>query len=44
MKVEGKEKLLVPKLDSLLKHVGRHKAKVSKPIVAIGSFYFDFKS
>jgi hypothetical protein len=29
-KVEGKPKLLVPKLDNLLKHVGRLKAKVCK--------------
>ncbi len=28
-KIEGHEKLLVPKFDSLQKHVGKHKCKVT---------------
>jgi hypothetical protein len=43
-KVKGKENLLVLKLDSLFKHVGMCKAKVSKARVEFGSFYFDLKS
>jgi hypothetical protein len=39
--VEGKEKLLAPKLDSLLKHQGRHKAKKSLSRVDVGQFYFN---
>jgi hypothetical protein len=42
--VERKEKLFVLKLDSLLEHTSRHKTKVSKLEVMIGSFYFDLKS
>ncbi len=44
MKVEKKEKLLVFKLDSLLKHASRCKTKVSKLGVTTGPFYFNFKS
>lgn len=33
--VDGKEKLLTPKLDSLRKHVSHHKAKVSIPIMML---------
>ncbi len=43
-KVEEKENLLMLKLDSLLKHVSRHKAKVSKLGVLTGPYYFNFKS
>jgi hypothetical protein len=32
------------KLDNLLKHASRHKAWVLKLGIAIGPFYFDFKS
>jgi hypothetical protein len=39
--VEGKEKLLAPKLDSLLKHQGHRKAKKSMPGVDVGQFYFN---
>ncbi len=31
--IEGKDKLLAPKLNSLLKHAGRWKCKVSMPSV-----------
>jgi hypothetical protein len=44
LKVERKEKLLVPQLDSLLKHFGRHKAKFPSCGVEVGYFYFDPKS
>ncbi len=44
MKVEGKEKLLVPRLDNLLKHVGRHKAKVLNRGVEASFFNFDPKN
>jgi hypothetical protein len=44
MKVKGKDKLLVPKLDSLFKHVGRCKVEVLKLGLAIGLFYFNLKS
>ncbi len=37
--VEGKEKLLAPKLDSLLKHQGCCKAKVYVPMVDVDNFY-----
>ncbi len=43
-KVEEKEKLLMFKLDSLLKHVSGCKTKVSKLAVATGPFYFNFKN
>jgi hypothetical protein len=39
-KVEGKPKLLVLKIDNLLKHVGRYKAKVASPKVKVGSCFF----
>jgi hypothetical protein len=39
--IERKEKLLAPKLDSLLKHVGAWKAKVSMLGVDYGSHYFN---
>jgi hypothetical protein len=39
--VEGKEKLLTPKLDSLLKHQGRRKVKKSMSRVDVGQFYFN---
>jgi hypothetical protein len=38
--VEGKEKLLAPKLDNLLKHQGYHKAKESRPKVDASGFFF----
>ncbi len=38
--IEGKQKLSVPKLDSLLKHQGRRKAKVSMLGVDLRSFCF----
>jgi hypothetical protein len=44
MKVEEKEKLLMLKLDNLLKHAGRCKTKVSKLGITTGPFYFSFKS
>jgi hypothetical protein len=39
--VEGKEKLLAPKLNSLLKHQGCCKTKKSMPRVDAGQFYFN---
>jgi hypothetical protein len=39
--VEGKEKLLAPKLNSLLKHQGCHKMKKSMPGVDASQFYFN---
>jgi hypothetical protein len=44
MKIKGKEKILVPKFDSLFKHTGRHKDEVLKPKVAIGLFCFNLKN
>jgi hypothetical protein len=41
--VEGKEKLLVFKLDSLFMHASRQKAKVPSRGVEVGSFYFYHK-
>jgi len=38
--VEGREKLLVPKLDSLWKHAGRRKAATSFGKIKAGEFYF----
>jgi hypothetical protein len=35
----SKEKILMPKFNSLLKHVGKHKAKVASPRVEINYFY-----
>jgi len=43
-KVEGKEKLLVLKLDSLLTHASRHKTKIPSHNVKVGSLYFYPKS
>jgi len=42
--VKGKEKLLAPKLNSLLKHVGRWKAKFLMPSVDGSSHYFNKNS
>ncbi len=42
-KVEGKEKLLVPKFDNMLKHAHRHKNKVFNVGVKVGSFDFNPK-
>jgi hypothetical protein len=39
--VEGKEKLLAPKLDSLLKHVNCYKCKVSMPNVDTSFYYYN---
>jgi hypothetical protein len=39
--VEGKKKIVGPKLNNLLKHQGHHKAKVSMFGVDDGSFYFN---
>jgi hypothetical protein len=41
--VRGKEKMLAPKLDSLLKHVGCWKAKFLMPSVDVGSHNFNKK-
>ena len=38
--VEGRDKLLAPKLDSLYKHCGRRKAKTSFGKVVVGEHYF----
>jgi hypothetical protein len=38
-----KQKLLVPKLDILLKHQGHRKAEFSLPNVDFGTFYFNKK-
>ena len=38
--VQGRNKLLVPKLDSLYKHCGRRKAKTSFGKVVAGEHYF----
>jgi len=37
--VEGKEKLLVSKLDSLIKHLGQRKCEKAKPRVKIVEYY-----
>ncbi len=38
-KVEGRKKLLIPKLDYLLKHLGRRKTTFAMPKVKVGEFY-----
>jgi arginine/lysine/ornithine decarboxylase len=38
-KVEGRKNLLIPKLDSLLKHLGRRKATFVILGVKVGEFY-----
>jgi hypothetical protein len=42
-KVEAKEKLLVRKLDNMLKHAHRCKTKVFNVGVKVGSFDFNLK-
>jgi hypothetical protein len=37
-KVEGRDKLLVPKLDSLIKHSRMQKCTIVKPRVTIGQY------
>jgi hypothetical protein len=37
--IEGQEKLLVPKFDSLQKHVNRHKCKVARPKCVVGQYF-----
>jgi hypothetical protein len=44
LKVEGKEKLLVLKLVSLLKHASRRKAKVPSHNVEVGFFIWILKA
>jgi hypothetical protein len=44
LKIEGKERLLVPKFNRLFKHASRLKAKVPNCGVEIGSFYFNLKT
>jgi hypothetical protein len=39
--VEGKEKLLAPKLDILLKHKGHREAEESRPKVDVSGFFFN---
>jgi hypothetical protein len=38
-KFENRKKLLIPKFDFLLKHVGRQKATFIMPRVKVGEFY-----
>lgn len=38
-KVEGRKKLLIPKFDYLLKHLGRRKTTFAMPRVKVGEFY-----
>jgi hypothetical protein len=38
--IEGQDKLLVPKLDLLWKHVGQKKATIASASVVVGGFYF----
>ncbi len=38
--IDGKDKLLVAKLDSLWKHAGHHKTLVAMPRVKVGEHYF----
>jgi hypothetical protein len=38
--IDGKNKLLVAKFDSLWKHAGRHKTSVVMPGVKVGEHYF----
>jgi hypothetical protein len=42
--IEGRKKLLVPKFDSLQKHVGRHNYKVVKQNRNVGQYYMSTKS
>jgi hypothetical protein len=37
-------KIVHTKLDNLFKHIDRHKTKVSKLRITIGSFYFNIKN
>jgi hypothetical protein len=39
-KVEGMEKLMMLKIDNLLKHLSHHKTMVANTRVKVGSFYF----
>ncbi len=38
-KIENRKKVLIPKLDFLLKHVGRQKTTSIMPRVKVGEFY-----
>jgi hypothetical protein len=38
-KVEGRDKLLILKLDYLLKYLGRRKTTFAMPMMKIGKFY-----
>jgi hypothetical protein len=41
-KIDGKDKMLAPKIDSLQKHVGKRKALVVDPgVCAIGEYYMN---
>jgi hypothetical protein len=42
--VEGKEKLLNPKLNGLQKHLGERKVLIVHPRVAVGEYYQSFGS
>ncbi len=37
--IEGQKKLLAPKFDSLQKHAGRHKCKVTCPECVVGQYF-----
>ncbi len=37
-KVEGRDKLLVPKLDSLIKHLGMQKCTIARTGVVVGQY------
>ncbi len=39
-KIDGKDKMLAPKIDSLQKHVGRRKALVVDPRVCVANEYY----
>jgi hypothetical protein len=38
--IEGRNKFLVPKLDSLWKHVNQRKSTIASASVVVGDFYF----
>jgi hypothetical protein len=42
--IEGRKKRLVPKFDSLQKHVEKHNYKVANPNCNVGRYYMSTKS
>ncbi len=43
-KVEGRDKLLIPKFDSLIKHSSFKNCNVARPIIVIGAYYVNLNN